>query len=120
MIQGRKQVTQIKQIPDQNPSTTFKLASSLSLAVAISAAMASPAMAQQGDTPEIEEIQVISTSRRPENLSDVNASVAILSEEALRLVNHTHIQEAANRLPGVNINRNTGERGWCLWRIPDG
>ena len=75
MIQGRKQVTQIKQIPDQNPSTTFKLASSLSLAVAISAAMASPAMAQQGDTPEIEEIQVISTSRRPENLSDVNASV---------------------------------------------
>jgi len=118
MIQGRKQVTQIKQIPDQNPSTTFKLASSLSLAVAISAAMASPAMAQQGDTPEIEEIQVISTSRRPENLSDVNASVAILSEEALRLVNHTHIQEAANRLPGVNINRNNGQESLASIRSP--
>ena len=82
---------------------------------AASAAAMQPALAQSG-TPAIEEIQVISTSRRPESLSDVNASIAVLSEEELRLISHTHIQEAANRLPGVNINRNNGQES----RLPAG
>ena len=84
---------------------------------AASAAAMQPALAQSG-TPAIEEIQVISTSRRPESLSDVNASIAVLSEEELRLISHTHIQEAANRLPGVNINRNNGQESLTAIRSP--
>ncbi|WP_237133038.1 TonB-dependent receptor [Pseudohongiella sp. O18] len=84
---------------------------------AASAAVIPSAFAQSG-TPAIEEIQVISTSRRPESLSDVNASIAVLSEEELRLISHTHIQEAANRLPGVNINRNNGQESLTAIRSP--
>ena len=88
----------------------------LGCAAAISSAV-TPALAQTG-APAIEEIQVISSSRRPENLSNVNASIAILSEEELRLISHTHIQEAANRLPGVNINRNNGQESLISIRSP--
>lgn len=88
----------------------------VSCAAFIGSAM-TPALAQTG-APAIEEIQVISQSRRPENLSDVNASIAILSEEALRLTSHTHIQEAANRLPGVNVNRNNGQESLTSIRSP--
>lgn len=87
-----------------------------SCAAVIAAAMM-PAHAQN-TTPAIEEIQVISSSRRPEDLSNVNASIAILSEEALQLTSHTHIQEAANRLPGVNINRNNGQESLISIRSP--
>ena len=54
-----------------------------SCAAAIAAAMM-PAHAQD-TTPAVEEIQVISSSRRPEDLSNVNASIAILSEDELTL-----------------------------------
>ncbi|MEX0740716.1 MAG: TonB-dependent receptor [Pseudohongiella sp.] len=87
-----------------------------SCAAAIAAAMM-PAHAQD-TAPAIEEIQVISASRRPEDLGNVNASIAILSEEELRLISHTHIQEAANRLPGVNINRNNGQESLISIRSP--
>jgi len=76
-----------------------------------------PIMAQQ-DTPAIQEIQVISSMRRPEELSTVNASIAILSDEDLRLVSHTHIQESANRLPGVNLSRNNGQESLTAIRSP--
>ena len=84
---------------------------------AVIAATMMPAHAQD-TTPAIEEIQVISSSRRPEDLSNVNASIAILSEDELRLTSHTHIQEAANRLPGVNINRNNGQESLISIRSP--
>lgn len=88
----------------------------LSCAAIIGAAM-SPAYAQTG-SPAIEEIQVISSSRRPEALSNVNGSIAILSQEELQLIAHSHIQEAANRLPGVNINRNNGQESLTAIRSP--
>lgn len=87
-----------------------------SCAAAIAAAMM-PAHAQD-TAPALEEIQVISSSRRPEDLGNVNASIAILSEDELRLTSHTHIQEAANRLPGVNINRNNGQESLISIRSP--
>ena len=87
-----------------------------SCAAAIAAVM-TPVHAQD-TAPAIEEIQVISSSRRPEDLSNVNASIAILSEDELRLTSHTHIQEAANRLPGVNINRNNGQESLISIRSP--
>ncbi len=61
---------------------------------------------------------MISSTRRPELISSVSASVGVLSEEELRLVSHTHIQEAANRLAGVNINRNNGQESLTSIRSP--
>lgn len=69
-------------------------------------------------TPEIEEIMVTSSTRRPESLATVNASVGVLSTEELRLVSHQHIQEVANRLAGVNINRNNGQESLTSIRSP--
>jgi len=81
------------------------LVSSIAVATALSAQSGSAQVGQSA----IEEIQVISNSRRAESLNDINASVAVLTEEDLRRVNHTHYQEALNRLPGVNISRNNGQ-----------
>ncbi len=91
------------------------------LALSCATAMAAggmPALAQQGDTPAIEEIQVISSTRRPEALSTVNASISVLDDSELRLVSHTHIQESANRMPGVNLNRNNGQESLTSIRSP--
>lgn len=98
-------------------------AKALGVACAMIIAGASmPAAAQSasraGSQADIEEILVLSSSRRPETLANVNASIAVMSEEDLRLVNHTHIQEAANRLPGVNINRNNGQESLTAIRSP--
>lgn len=81
------------------------LVSSIAAATAFAAA---PALAQNGQQA-IEEIQVISTLRKSAGLADVNAAVSVLSEEELRLINHTHLQESLNRLPGVSIHRNNGQ-----------
>jgi outer membrane receptor protein involved in Fe transport len=83
--------------------------------VSATAVTAIPAMAQSGQAA-IEEIQVVSTSRRSEGLAEVNASVAVLSEEELQLVGHTHYQEALNRLPGVNIQRGSGQESLAAIR----
>ncbi|MDP2283692.1 MAG: TonB-dependent receptor [Pseudohongiella sp.] len=91
------------------------------LALTCAALMAgnmAPAFAQTDGTPSIEEIVVTSYSRRPEALADINGSIAILSEEDLKLTAHTHIQESANRLPGVNINRNNGQESLTAIRSP--
>lgn len=90
------------------------------LASAIAVATAMTAMQSQAQVGRayIEEIQVISSSRRLEGLPDVNASVAVITEEDLRLVAATHFQEAANRLPGVNINRGNGQESLMSIRSP--
>ena len=90
------------------------------LVVSIAAAtstIALPGNAQTG-IRNIEEIEVFSTTRRTESLGDINASVAVLSEEELRQIAHTHFQEAANRLPGVNISRNSGQESLTAIRSP--
>lgn len=98
-------------------STTLAIACALALAgITLPASAQNPA--QTGAQADVEEIVVISSSRRPESLANVNASIAILSEEDLRLVGHTHIQESANRLPGVNINRNNGQESLTAIRSP--
>lgn len=87
-------------------------------AVAIATAMlANTGLAQVG-TGVVEEIQVTSTTRRMEGLTDVNASVAVIGQAELELVDATHYQEAANRLPGVNINRGNGQESLTSIRSP--
>lgn len=90
------------------------LFTSIATATAFSAV---PALGQNGQQA-IEEIQVISHSRRSQGLGDVNASVSVLGEQELDLVGHTHYQEALNRLPGVNINRNNGQESLAAIRSP--
>lgn len=91
----------------------------LSCAAAI-ATFASPALLAQNSSEQraIEEIMVTSSTRRPESLANVNASVGVLSQQELTLVSHQHIQEVANRLAGVNINRNNGQESLTAIRSP--
>ena len=91
----------------------------LSCAAAI-ATFTSPALLAQNTSEQraIEEIMVTSSTRRPESLANVNASVGVLSQQELTLVSHQHIQEVANRLAGVNINRNNGQESLTSIRSP--
>jgi iron complex outermembrane recepter protein len=118
--EGRELVTKQNHMTNEGNFLANKRGTRTLLTASCAAIMAvalNPADAQ--DTgPAIAEIQVISSSRRPENLSDVNAAIAILGEEELRLIAHTHIQESANRLPGVNINRNNGQESLISIRSP--
>ena len=75
-------------------------------------------VAQTYDRENIEEIRVISTTRQAQNLSDTNAAISVLSEQELRLVAHTHYQESLNRLPGVNVHRNSGQESLVAIRSP--
>ena len=91
----------------------------LSCAAAMSVLTAPAVMAQAASgQPEVEEIMVTSSTRRPESLATINASVGVLTNEELRMVNHQHIQEVANRLAGVNINRNNGQESLTAIRSP--
>lgn len=91
----------------------------LSCAAAI-ATFASPALLAQNTSEQraIEEIIVTSSTRRPESLANVNASVGVLSQQELTLVSHQHIQEVVNRLAGVNVNRNNGQESLTSIRSP--
>ena len=82
------------------------LVSSIVTATALAAA---PAALAQNGLQAIEEIQVTSTLRKSAGLADVNAAVSVLGEQELDLINHTHLQESLNRLPGVSIHRNNGQ-----------
>lgn len=81
------------------------LVTSIATATALAAA---PTFAQNGQQA-IEEIQVTSTLRKSAGLADVNAAVSVLGEQELDLINHSHLQESLNRLPGVSIHRNNGQ-----------
>ncbi len=86
--------------------------------IAIACSMSTPSLYAQTGQRAVEEIQVISSTRRNEGLRDINASVSVLSEAELKLVSATHFQEAANRLPGVNISRNNGQESLMAIRSP--
>lgn len=92
------------------------------LAAAVATAIAagvSPVQAQVGaGVATIEEIEVTSNARRSEGLTDINAAVSVLGEQELDLIRLTHYQEALNRLPGVNIQRNNGQESLIAIRSP--
>ena len=88
------------------------------LFTAIACAASSFSIETLAQEQAIEEIEVISTSRRSEGLADVNAAVSVIGEDELELLRMTHYQEALNRLPGVNINRNNGQESLTSIRSP--
>ena len=80
---------------------------------------AMPVLAQSTAGIEaIEEIEVISRSRRSEGLADLNAAVSVIGAEELSRVAQMHYQQALNRLPGVNIHRNNGQESLAAIRSP--
>ncbi len=92
------------------------------LATCIAAATAAVAIPTFAQSPNgevaIEEIQVYSNSRRSEGLADLNASVAVIGQQELNLIKHSHFQEALNRLPGVAVHRNNGQESLLAIRSP--
>ena len=70
------------------------------------------------EAANIEEIRVISVARQPQNLSDTNAAISVLSQGELRRVAHAHFQESLNRLPGVSVHRNSGQESLVAIRSP--
>ncbi|MEQ8315447.1 MAG: TonB-dependent receptor [Gammaproteobacteria bacterium] len=77
-----------------------------------------PALSQTAGTQVIEEIEVISTTRRSEGLAGLNAAVSVIGQEELNLVQPFHYQQALNRLPGVNVHRNNGQESLASIRSP--
>lgn len=86
--------------------------------IAAATAILAQSAGAQVETRTLEEIVVTSTTRRAESLGDINASIAVLSEEELRRIAHSHYQQALNRLPGVNISRNNGQESLIAIRSP--
>ncbi len=88
--------------------------------IAVSTAVAAlPTMAQSiAGSEVINEIEVVSTSRRSEGLADINAAVSVLGSRELNLIALTHYQEALDRLPGVNVHRNNGQESLASIRSP--
>ena len=92
------------------------LVSSIAASTAIAAL---PTLAQStAGSDVINEIEVISTSRRSEGLADINAAVSVLSSRELNVIALTHYQEALDRLPGVNVHRNNGQESLASIRSP--
>lgn len=89
-----------------------------SIAAGVAAASTGASAQSTAGAQVIDEIEVISTTRRSEGLADLNAAVSVIGLEELSLVQHTHYQEALNRLPGVNINRNNGQESLASIRSP--
>ena len=53
---------------------------------------------------------IITTAIRDEQNSNALAlSITAITEDELSLINHNHIQEALNRIPGVNFHRGDGQ-----------
>lgn len=86
----------------------------------LAAAAAVPPVGAQppAGAQSIQEIQVVSASRRSEGLGDVNAAVSVIGQQELDLISLTHFQEAVNRLPGVSGHRNNGQESLPAIRSP--
>ncbi|NHN39774.1 TonB-dependent receptor [Pseudomaricurvus alcaniphilus] len=61
---------------------------------------------------------VTSATRLQSDPLDYIGSISALSEEALALVSHTHVQESLLRVPGVNMNRGEGQEYLPAIRSP--
>ncbi len=84
------------------------------LALMAAGAIAFPAIAQT----ETLEVITVTAERRERVLSDVAGNAAVLSGSALARINPDHVQEALNRLPGVNLHRGSGQEHLTAIRSP--
>ncbi|MCY4356887.1 MAG: TonB-dependent receptor [Gammaproteobacteria bacterium] len=91
----------------------------ITISLAVMAMATLPSLAQSiAGSEVINEVEVISTTRRSEGLADINSAVSVLGTRELNLIALTHYQEALNRIPGVNIHRNNGQESLASIRSP--
>jgi len=70
-----------------------------------------------GATPPLEEV-VVTATRRPLPALETPLSLSAVSQDALQLLGATHHEEALNRLPGVMIQRGSGQESLTAIRSP--
>ena len=93
------------------------LAAFVSINVSIIVSIVVSLLPLMAESMEVEEI--ITIAKRTESQpSQLSASTAIVTSEELRLVSHTHIQEAVSRVAGVNLNRGNGQEYLPAIRSP--
>ena len=90
-------------------------APALLLLVACSAA--APLAAAVSATPGLEEI-VVTATRQPRPALEMPLSLSAVGRDALELLGSTHHSEALNRLPGVMIQRGSGQESLTAIRSP--
>ena len=61
---------------------------------------------------------IITAKRRPSLLSDLAGNTSVLSDAELELIRADHPSEALNRLPGLNIQRGSGQEHLTAMRSP--
>ena len=66
---------------------------------------------------ELEEV-VVSVLRNPVSPSAVIGNTAVLDQQTLDIVAPTHIQQVLSRVPGVSIQRNSGQEYLPAIRSP--
>ena len=79
----------------------------------------------------LEEV-VVTANRADQTVADVSSNISVLTAEKLAAINHTHINEAMQRIAGVWVSRGNGQehltalrsprlnRCRCLWRFFNG
>jgi outer membrane receptor protein involved in Fe transport len=80
----------------------------------VACTVATPAAAA---TPGLEEI-VVTATRQPSSALETPLSLGSVNRDALRLLGSTHHSEALNRLPGVMIQRGSGQESLTAIRSP--
>lgn len=61
---------------------------------------------------------IVTGTREKQALENVLGNVAVLGQESLQIVGHTHIQEGLIRVPGVNYARGSGQESLPALRSP--
>ena len=89
----------------------------LSLPCAYGEEYVEPQKISEAPDKAIESITVTGT-RYEQLLVDVPGNTAVLDNEALQMVGHTHIQESLLRVPGANFARGNGQESLPALRSP--
>jgi len=66
----------------------------------------------------VDENLVVTGTREPLLLANMPGNTAVLNQDALKLINHTHIQESLARVPGANLARGNGQEYLPALRSP--
>ncbi|NIB40482.1 TonB-dependent receptor [Pseudomaricurvus alkylphenolicus] len=64
------------------------------------------------------ETMVVTATREGSLLKDIAGNTSLVTQDALKLVGHSHIQEALARVPGVNLARGNGQEYLPALRSP--
>ena len=86
-------------------TTSISLLLSLSFSLSISAETTD----QQPESDTEDNVIVSIASRSEQAVDELPVTISVISQDDLNRINHTHIQETLNRIPGVNFHRGNGQ-----------